>query len=80
MPAGRVAGEIANAPLIVRVGVMVAAAPLASVTLMVTAALKTAVGVPLIVPEDEPIVNGLGNPVADQVYGETPPVAAIVWL
>ncbi len=59
---------------------MVAVAPLASVTLIVTAPLNAAVGVPLIVPEDEPITNGLGSPVADQVYGGTPPVAAMVWL
>ncbi len=66
--------------MIVRVGAISAAAPLASLTLMVTAPLKAAAGVPLIVPEDEPMVNGFGNPVADQVYGDTPPVAVMVWL
>ena len=54
--------------------------PLLSVTLMVTVPPKAAVGVPLTTPEEDPIVSGLGNPVADQVYGEAPPVALIVWL
>jgi hypothetical protein len=80
MPAGRVAGEIARAALIVRVGVIVAVAPLESVILTVTAPLKTAAGVPLMAPEEEPIVNGLGSPVADQVYGGTPPDPVMVWL
>jgi hypothetical protein len=47
---------------------------------MVTEPLNAAVGVPLIVPDDEPIASGPGSPVADQVYGGTPPVAAMVWL
>ncbi len=80
MPAGNVAGEMARAALIVRVGVMLVLAPLASVTLIVTVALNTAVGVPLIVPEEDPIASGLGSPVADQVYGDAPPVAVMVWL
>ena len=67
MPAGKVAGEIEMAPLMVRIGVMVAVNPLLSVTLMATVPLEAAVGVPLITPEEEPIVSGLGNPVADQV-------------
>ncbi len=80
MPAGNVAGAMPRAALIVRVGVMLMLAPFASVTLTVTVPLKTAVGVPPIVPEEEPIVSGLGSPVADQVYGDAPPVAVIVWL
>jgi len=55
------------APLMVKVGVMVALNPLLSVTLMVTVPLEAAVGVPLMTPEEDPIVSGLGNPVADQV-------------
>ena len=59
---------------------MVAVAPLLSVILMVTAPLNGAVGVPLMMPEEDPIVSGLGNPVADQVYGVAPPVPVMVWL
>jgi hypothetical protein len=77
---GRFAGEITREALIVKVGVIVAVAPFASVTLMVTEPLNAAVGVPLIVPEDEPMASGLGSPVADQVYGAAPPVAVMVWL
>jgi hypothetical protein len=66
--------------LIVRAGVMVAIAPLASVTLMVTEPLETDAGVPEIAPEEEPMASGLGSPVADQVYGGAPPLAVIVWL
>ena len=51
----------------VRVGVIVAEAPLLSVTLMVTVPLKAAAGVPPMMPEDDPMVSGLGRPVADQV-------------
>jgi len=32
-------------------------------------------GVPVMAPVPEPMVNPLGSPVADQVYGGTPPVA-----
>jgi hypothetical protein len=53
--------------LIVKVGVIVAVAPFASVTLMVTEPLETDVGVPEIAPEEEPMANGLGSPVADHV-------------
>jgi hypothetical protein len=34
---------------------------------MVTEPLETDVGVPEIAPEEEPMANGLGSPVADQV-------------
>ncbi len=37
-----------------------------------------AVGVPLITPVLAPIVSPAGRPVADQVYPDTPPVAATV--
>ena len=80
MPAGRVDGEIPRDALMLRVGVMVAVAPLLSVTLMVTVPLNVAVGVPLIVPEEDPIVSVLGNPVADQVWGAVPPVTVMFWL
>ena len=44
-----VAGEIERAPLMVSVGVMVAEALLASVTLIVTVALKVAPGIAIVV-------------------------------
>ena len=48
----------------------------------VTLALKApeTVGVPLITPVDEAIVRPAGNPVAVQLYGVVPPVAATVAL
>ncbi len=67
VPEGRVAGEIVRAALMLRFGVIVVVNPLASVTRMVMTPLKTAVGVPLIAPEEEPIASGLGSAVADQV-------------
>ncbi len=50
-----------------------------SVTLIVTLPLLTAVGVPEITPP-ELIERPAGKPVADQLYGVVPPVAAIVML
>jgi len=35
--------------------------------LMVTVPLNAAVGVPLMTPEEDPIVSGLGKPVVDHV-------------
>src|SRR4051794_24407843 len=69
-----------TAPLMVRVGVMLALTPLLSVTLIVTVPLKAAPGVPLMIPLDEPIASGAGKPVAVHVYGDAPPVTLIVWL
>jgi hypothetical protein len=48
----------------------------ASVTVMVTLLVPDAVGLPEIVPDAESIANPAGNPVAVQVYGVVPPVAA----
>lgn len=49
-----------------------------SVTVMTTVLVAAAVAVPPITPVDGSIVNPDGRPVADQVYGVTPPVAARV--
>ncbi len=67
MPTGSVAGEIAIPALIVSVGVIVTVTPVESVTRIVTVPLNAAVGVPLMMPDEVPIVNGLGSPVALQV-------------
>ena len=49
-----------------------------SVAVTLTLDVPVAVGVPLIVPELESMDNPAGNPVADQVKGGVPPVAATV--
>ena len=48
-----------------------------SVTVMVGEVVPVAVGVPEMAP-DKLIVRPAGSPVADQVYGAAPPVAAMV--
>jgi hypothetical protein len=50
---------------------------LESVTVMLGVLMPVAVGVPEMVPE-ELIVRPAGSPVADQVYGNVPPLAVIV--
>ena len=50
---------------------------LESVTVMVGVLVPPALGVPEIAPE-ELIVRPAGSPVADQVYGNVPPLAVIV--
>src|SRR5579883_801173 len=51
-----------------------------SVTLMVTLPLLGPVGVPVMAPVEGLIESPPGRPVADQVYGGVPPVAASVAL
>ena len=51
---------------------------LESVTVIATVLAPAAVGVPLICPVEALRVNPAGSPVADHVYGDTPPVAARV--
>ena len=51
-----------------------------SVALMITLPLLAAVGVPVIAPVPALIERPAGRPVADQVYGAIPPVAAMVML
>ena len=46
----------------------------------VTVYVPPAVGVPLMMPEDAPIVKVDGNPLALQLNGVTPPAAATVVL
>src|ERR1035441_9259181 len=48
-----------------------------SVTVTLTVKLPVAPGVPVMVPAVGSMVNGDGSPVADQVSGALPPVAAI---
>ena len=48
-----------------------------SVTVMLGEVVPVAVGVPEIAPE-ELMLRPAGSPVADQVYGAVPPVAAMV--
>ena len=48
-----------------------------SVTVMVGEVVPAAVGVPEMAPE-ELMLRPVGNPVADQVYGDVPPLALIV--
>ena len=50
---------------------------LESVTVMVGVLVPPALGVPEMAPE-ELIVRPAGSPVADQVYGNVPPLAVIV--
>ena len=50
---------------------------LESVTVMLGVLMPVAVGVPEMVPE-ELIARPAGSPVADQVYGNVPPLAVIV--
>src|SRR5689334_20792952 len=49
--------------------------PALAVAVAVTLKVPAAVGVPEMVPVEEPIVMPPGRPVADQVYGAVPPVA-----
>ena len=51
-----------------------------SVTVTTTVLAPAADGVPLITPVKESILSPAGIPVADQVYGTVPPVAATVAL
>jgi hypothetical protein len=50
---------------------------LESLTVIVGVLVPPALGVPEMAPE-EPIVRPAGSPVADQVYGNVPPLAFIV--
>ena len=59
-----------------RVAVAVCCGVPESFTVMLTVLGPLAVGVPLIVPVPASMLRPAGNPVADHVYGETPPVAA----
>ncbi len=80
-PDGNDVVVIVNCPSIVIERVFVAvrcAGFVESVTVIVTVLVVAVVGVPLICPVDASRVNPAGSPVADQVYGVAPPVAASV--
>ena len=49
-----------------------------SVTVIVTELVPDALGVPVIWPELAPTVSPAGSPLADQVYGELPPLAETI--